>query len=416
MSGQIEEGIIKRVFTTERMSIEAPHESDASFFCSLWQNPEVMKYVGFPEGLFCDEKRLSRQIARDNEEGKVFGRPLIVRLSSDATLIGECFMGFPDDEGLSETDVKILPQYRGVGYGTEIKKGLVDYLFAQSSARGIKATPHKDNRASIRMQEANGGIRLGEAIWKPSGEQREKSGACDVPYCSYVIYRDPPERKTPCFVFDLDGTLLDTLGDITDAVNRVIARFGAAPYTEEDVRHMVGRGIEVLLQKAAGKKLTPDETDDLVDAFNKAYGENWHSRSRPYEGIKELLDALQKQGVLLAVLSNKPHEFTVQCVRFYFPEIRFEVIRGVQGEGLVKPDPALIGHVLRLLGTDPAKTPFVGDTEIDIRTAKAAGLPSWAVLWGFRNVAELSNENPDFLFKTPKDLQLAASPYLNGFS
>jgi phosphoglycolate phosphatase len=205
------------------------------------------------------------------------------------------------------------------------------------------------------------------------------------------------------------------LGDITDAVNSVIARFGAAPYTEEDVRHMVGRGVEVLLQKAAGKKLTPDETDALVDAFNKAYGENWHSRSRPYEGIKELLEALQKQGVLLAVLSNKPHEFTVQCVRFYFPEIRFEVIRGVQGEGLVKPDPALIGHVLRLLGADPAETPFVGDTEIDIRTAKAAGLPSWAALWGFRNVAELSNENPDFLFKTPKDLQLAASPYLNGF-
>ena len=393
--------LIKEIFVTERLSVEAPQPSDVSFFISLWGNSRVMAHVGFPRGLVCDAVELARRIAENNEKGKVFGRSLLVRLSGDGRPVGECFMSLPDEEGLSETDVKLLPEYWGRGYGTELKKGLLEYIFSRTRAGGVKATPNIENNASLRMQEKSGGIRLGKGIYIADPKQKEEQGACDVPYYTYVVYRKE-ERLKKAVIFDLDGTLLDTLGDITDAVNDVVARFGEKNYTEEDVRHMVGRGLEVLLEKAADRSLSQGERDELVGLFNKSYGENWDRKTRPYKGIPELLKKVHDAGYAMGVLSNKPHEFTVKCVKRFFPGIPFQVIRGVREDGLVKPDPVLVRHVLSLLGADPGQTLLLGDSEIDIRAAKACGLFSGAVLWGFRTKEELDSEKPDAVYETPE--------------
>lgn len=390
----------KVVFVTERLSVVAPQVSDASFFIYLWRDARVMAHVGFPRGLSCDAEELTLRIARENKEGKVFGRPLLIRLAGEGTPVGECFMSLPDEEGISETDVKLLPGYWGRGYGTEVKKGLLNAIFSQTEARGVKATPHINNKASIRMQEKCGSVCLGKSLYKAAQKQKEEQGACDVPHYIYVAYRKE-EKLKKTVIFDLDGTLLDTMGDITDAVNAALARFGQRPYTEGEVRPMVGRGLEVLMEKAAGRKLTFEEKEELVGLFNQAYGENWDRKTRPYDGIPELLERARKEGYVMGVLSNKPHEFTVKCVKRFFPDIPFRVIRGVREDGLVKPDPVLTLHVMRLLGADPEKTVFLGDSEIDVRTAKACGLFSGAALWGFRTEEELTAENPDACFSTP---------------
>jgi phosphoglycolate phosphatase len=395
--------LTKEIFRTERVSVEAPQQSDASFFISLWSDSRVMSFVGFPGGLSCDEEQTALRMAHDNERGKVFGRPLLVRLTDGNRRAGECFMSLPDEEGLSETDVKLHPRFWGEGYGTEIKKGLIEYIFSHTEARGVKATPNINNKASIRMQEKCGGVCLGEGLYSPDPKQQKEQGACDVPFRLYVTYREE-EKKGKAVIFDLDGTLLDTLGDITDAVNHATGPVQKEPYTTEEVRHMVGRGLEVLLEKAASRALQPEEKAELIALFNKAYSKNWDRKTRPYDGIPELLARIREAGYTMGVLSNKPHEFTVKCVKKFFPDIPFRVIRGVRDEGLVKPDPLLTGHVLRLLGADPGQTLFLGDSEIDIRAAKACSLFSGAALWGFRTEAELVSEHPDALFAAPQDV------------
>ena len=391
------------ILRTERLSVEAPLPGDASFFISLWRDSRVMAHVGFPRGLVCDEGKTARRISEENGKESIFGRPLLIRLAADNRPAGECFMSLPDEEGLSETDVKLLPRFWGEGYGTEIKKSLTEYIFAHTEARGVKATPNISNTASIRMQEKCGGVCLGQGLYKPGDKQKEEQGACDVPYLLYVIYRSD-EKPGKAVIFDLDGTLLDTLGDITDAVNSAAGPSQKDPFTTKEVRLMVGRGLEVLLEKAAGRPLQPEERAALIALFNKAYSQNWDRKTRPYDGIPELLERIREAGFIMGVLSNKPHEFTVKCVKRFFPGIPFRVIRGVRDEGLVKPDPVLTGHVLRLLGADPAQTLFLGDSEIDIRAAKACRLFSGAALWGFRTEAELVSEDPDALFSAPEDV------------
>ncbi len=180
------------VFQTERLRIRKAmaRDADVEFFYRLWTNPEVMSMVGFPRGLRItrDEIRAMFEKADDSE----YNRRLMVEIIKTGTAIGECKLGLPDD-GISETDVKLFPEYWGNGYGTEIKRGLVDYLFRHTDCKAVKATPNKKNIASQKMQEAVDGKCVGDGVFRFPEEMRDCT--CDVHHYVYMVFREDWEKK-----------------------------------------------------------------------------------------------------------------------------------------------------------------------------------------------------------------------------
>lgn len=150
-----------------------------------------MRWVGFPEGLSTTPEEIASVVERRSTD--VLEAILIVQRTADRALAGHCKLGRPDASGVSENDIKLLPEYWGCGYGTEIKQGLVDYLFTHTTCRTIRATPHRDNKASQRVQEAVGARRVGEAVFR--FESPMKVATCDVPHYVYEITRDEWARN-----------------------------------------------------------------------------------------------------------------------------------------------------------------------------------------------------------------------------
>jgi RimJ/RimL family protein N-acetyltransferase len=152
------------IFETQRLVVRATIAADASLLHRLWTDPRVMANVGFPHGLRITPGEIEAQIARQGAEP--FDRYLIAALKDGGEAIGECKMGRPGPDGIAETDVKLLPETWGHRYGVEIKQGLVDYLFTHTPCTVVAATPNVGNIASIRMQEAVGGVRVGEGVFE----------------------------------------------------------------------------------------------------------------------------------------------------------------------------------------------------------------------------------------------------------
>lgn len=150
------------VLQTARLNIRLAQPADVDLIYRLWTDPRVMAQVGFPQGL----RTSPEQIAADLEArgADPLRQLLMVEIRQDLTVIGQCKLGQPDAEGIAETDIKLLPEFWGQGYGVEVKRALVDYLFSHTSCLAVQATPNVDNLASIRMQEAVGGVRVGEAV------------------------------------------------------------------------------------------------------------------------------------------------------------------------------------------------------------------------------------------------------------
>jgi phosphoglycolate phosphatase len=205
-------------------------------------------------------------------------------------------------------------------------------------------------------------------------------------------------------LFDLDGTLLDTLEDIALTMNSVFGRRGYPPFSIAECRLMVGEGMEVLVRRA----VRPEEADDgtvaaIVREYRTEYGNAWRAHSRPYPGVPGLLEGLRARGVRTAVLSNKSHPFTEEMIRELLP-FDFEVVRGA-GPGVpYKPDPAAALAITVEMGLRPAEFAFVGDTSIDMETARAAGMFPAGVLWGFRDAEELASSGAAVLLASPMDL------------
>jgi RimJ/RimL family protein N-acetyltransferase len=176
------------VFETERLRIRKArlNDEDVNFFHNIWTNPAVMVLVGFPEGLRITREDIRASI-RD-QDGTEYDKKLVVELKETSKAIGECKLGTPDERDVSETDVKLLPEYWGKGFGTEIKRGLVNYLFENTDCKSIKATPNKNNIASQKMQEAVGGRRVGEGVFEFPEEMKDYT--IDVPYYLYVVYKE----------------------------------------------------------------------------------------------------------------------------------------------------------------------------------------------------------------------------------
>lgn len=196
--------------------------------------------------------------------------------------------------------------------------------------------------------------------------------------------------KYESVIFDLDGTLLNTLEDIAGSLNRVLRKRGFSTYTMDAYRYFVGSGaVELVVRALPPGKRDRELIADCVEAFRAEYRRNWNARTRPYDGVRELLDTLADRGTRIVVLSNKPHEFTILCVREYFSGYNFAAVLG-QGEGVpLKPDPTGALEIARSLGVPPREFAFIGDTGVDMETAVRAGMFPLGVLWGFRPEKEL---------------------------
>ncbi|HHB77024.1 MAG TPA: HAD family hydrolase [Desulfobulbus sp.] len=212
-------------------------------------------------------------------------------------------------------------------------------------------------------------------------------------------------RKYRAALFDLDGTLLDTLDDLADAANRVLASMGMPVHQVEEYKYFVGDGLATLIERIVPAGQRDEETmHRVIDAFRRDYGVHWHVKSRPYAGVAETLTGLQNLGMRLAVLSNKPHDFTELCVKRMLGDFSFYPILG-QREGVPKkPDPAGAIEAAALLDTPVTEILYFGDTSIDMKTATEAGMTVVGVLWGFRDEEELAASGADYLIRHPGEI------------
>jgi phosphoglycolate phosphatase len=206
-------------------------------------------------------------------------------------------------------------------------------------------------------------------------------------------------------LFDLDGTLLDTLADLADSTNRCLARLGLPGHPVEAYRYFVGDGLTNLaLRTLPVERRDPGTVEALKDLFNRDYHEHWADRTRPYEGITGLLDALSALGRPMAILSNKPHAFTVEMVRHFFSAWKFAAVFGARDSHPRKPDPAAALEASAAMGLSPAQLLYAGDTGTDMETARNAGMFAVGVLWGFRPRAELLDSGAQALVSRPAEL------------
>ncbi|WP_418726175.1 HAD family hydrolase [Dysosmobacter sp.] len=205
-------------------------------------------------------------------------------------------------------------------------------------------------------------------------------------------------------IFDLDGTLLNTLEDLADAGNWVCRRNGWPEHSLEEFRAMVGHGIPNLVERFSPEGCrSPLLMVNTLAQFSQYYGAHNMDKTLPYAGMEELAAELKKRGVQMAVYSNKADDFSRQIVEHFFPGV-FSLVRGKVRGVPVKPDPTGVRQVLAELNADPAATLFVGDSSVDMETAHNAGLPACGVTWGFRSRESLEAAGAEFLADTPEQL------------
>lgn len=206
-------------------------------------------------------------------------------------------------------------------------------------------------------------------------------------------------------IFDLDGTLLDSLADIAHAANEVLAARGLAEHPLDQYRFLVGDGVQVLFERAIGaERRTESLVAECVAAFGVTYERQWNQRSRPYDGIAELLTTLGARGARMAVLSNKPQTFTEKCVREYFSAWRIEPVLGQRPSVPRKPDPAGALEIAAGWGVTPAECLYLGDSLVDMQTARRAQMFAVGAAWGFRPRAELEAHGAQAVVEHPLEL------------
>ncbi|MBE9582114.1 MAG: HAD family hydrolase [Proteobacteria bacterium] len=206
-------------------------------------------------------------------------------------------------------------------------------------------------------------------------------------------------------IFDLDGTLLDTLADIADSVNSTLARFGLPTHRVDAYRQFIGDGITMLVSRALpAEKRNDDIVTDCVKVFRENYSRNWKVNTRPYHDVEELLDSLSAKHVKMAVLSNKPDDFTKRAIDELLPNHSFEMILGQRDGVPRKPDPAGALEIAEGLGIKPSRFLYLGDSAVDMETAVRAGMFPVGALWGFRPLEELWGHGAQALIHGPMEL------------
>lgn len=211
--------------------------------------------------------------------------------------------------------------------------------------------------------------------------------------------------KYKAVLFDLDGTLLDTIQDIAQSMNLVLRYYNFPEHTVEDYKNFVGYGVEELARRVLPEgRRDPVTVSGCVSAMRREYGMRWLKNTRAYEGVPELLDALAARGSKLSVLSNKPDDFTKILVAGLLPRWPFEPVLGARPSVPKKPDPAGALEIARQLSITPEEFLYLGDTGTDMKTANAAGMYPVGVLWGFRTAEELVTNGARIIIEKPVEL------------
>lgn len=205
-------------------------------------------------------------------------------------------------------------------------------------------------------------------------------------------------------IFDLDGTLLNTIDDLANACNYVARLHGWPTHTVEEYKYFVGNGMAKLAERFVPEDWrTPERVKQVLAEFMPYYDAHKQDKTAPYPGMPEAVQAMKAAGVCIAVLSNKADEMAGPVVEHYYPGV-FPVIQGALPGLPTKPDPTLLHHLMERIGANAESTLFVGDSNVDIRTAKNGGLTGCGVLWGFRTREELEAEGADYIVSTPDEL------------
>ena len=210
--------------------------------------------------------------------------------------------------------------------------------------------------------------------------------------------------KIKAVIFDLDGTLVDSIQDIAICMNQVLKELGYDEHPEGDYQNFVGDGALMLVENALPSNCSQSIVNDGLKLFIEKYETGIHNNSKVYEGIYKMLDDIKHKNLKLAVLSNKPHEFTVEFIQYFFKDYAFVEIHGQKKEVPKKPDPMGAINISNALNIKPEDIIFIGDTPTDIKTAKNANMNSIGVSWGYRSVEELQSANADFIAQDTKHL------------
>ena len=206
-------------------------------------------------------------------------------------------------------------------------------------------------------------------------------------------------------IFDLDGTLLDTLEDLVDAANATLAHFGFPGHSPDAYRYFVGDGLITLIERIVPEKnRSQPEIAACMDTFLQLYGQSWDLKSRPYAGILEMLQQLRQTGLQLGVLSNKPHAFTRLSVQRFFAADAFDFVFGQRDDVPRKPDPAGAKEIAGLMQLQPQQILYVGDTATDMQTGNRAGMSTMGVIWGFRERQELEESQAGIIVTHPSEI------------
>jgi len=210
-------------------------------------------------------------------------------------------------------------------------------------------------------------------------------------------------KKFDTVIFDMDGTLLDTLDDLTDSVNYALSSYGYPVREKKEIRRFLGNGASNLIRLSMPDKADSLEHERCLADFRSHYSENMRNRTCPYDGIIELLKQLKKDGCKLAIVSNKFDTAAKGLSKFYFDGY-IDVTVGESERNLKKPAPDTILSAIEELGSTAGRTVYVGDSEVDVRAAKNAGVVCVGVTWGFRSREVLEREGADFIISEPKEL------------
>lgn len=211
--------------------------------------------------------------------------------------------------------------------------------------------------------------------------------------------------KYQTYIFDLDGTLLDTLGDLTTSVNYALRTYGMPEHSIDAIRRFVGNGVRLLMERAVPDGASNPKFDEAFDVFRQHYMHHSLDTTRPYDGIPEMLAALKADGCRLAVVSNKFMTATQELVRHFFPDTIEVAIGEHEAEGIrKKPAPDTVNEAFRQLGVGKEQAVYVGDSDVDVMTARNSGLPCISVLWGFRDRDFLIQHGAETFVSTPPEL------------
>jgi len=206
-------------------------------------------------------------------------------------------------------------------------------------------------------------------------------------------------------IFDMDGTLLDTLDDIACSMNTTLAELGYPPHERDAYKGFVGAGIDAMAAKVLPKDArTESNISRCIALMRREYSKRWAGTTRPYPGIPKLLDTLNEKGVMMSVLSNKIDSFTKEMAGYFLGSWVFGEVLGLNPDAPAKPDPSSALSIARNLGVRPDQCIFVGDSDIDMMTAVRAGMLPAGALWGYQNEQRLVSGGAGVLLGAPLDL------------